>query len=243
MIEVSPAQRSKLNNYSVIRDGSPEIIQHLADITIVGVTGPSAVGTTSIINRSGLYKVPGFTTRPQRNESDVEIRFRPHTASSIDEIIDQAWAGSLVQVWVSDTGYIYGTEQDDYVIGKPNVVDMVAGSILEFCDMPIKELIPVAVVCDPDQWERRFLEDRGEFFEQRDRIWDDIESLRRTIDNPYDPKQVSFFLLVNNDGELDKTAQKFKAIAKGDKVFRLGETGSSELRDQLLGRMSLVASS
>lgn len=248
MKELSPVQREALENYSVVQDGSSQLSEHLEDITVIGVTGPSAVGTTTIINCSGLYKVQGFTTRPPRGEHESEIRFIPHTKSGIDEIIDQARAGNLVQVRVSQPGYIYGTEPTDYLPGQPNVVDMVTESILEFCKLPIKELIPIGVVCHPDEWEERFLKDRGEFSDFRDRIWDDIASLRSTIEPHLSGisgvDDVGFTLLINSNNDINNTAQKLVRIAHGDEgVVCADEFRVAALyRSQLIARMALVAS-
>lgn len=236
MAEVTVSQRRELEVYQEYIDYSSRVVEHLGGLVIIGVTGPSAVGSTTIIKASGLHKVPGFTTRPPRYEGESEIRFKPHTPTVIDEIIDQAKAGELVQVKIREDNFVYGSEPEDYWSREPNVVDMTADAIIKLADLPLGDLRAAVILCSPDEWEARFLKDRGEFAQCTDRIWGDIVSLRQTEESDYP----YFVPIINNDGGLEQAVQDFQVVAKeGDAAFDHEELlEASALRDQLLARMA-----
>ena len=235
MAEVSAAQRQELEKYQDKIEFSPRVLEHLGGLLIVGVTGPSAVGTTTLINETGLYKVPGFTTRPPRYEGEDEIKFRTHTPEVIDEIIDQARAGELVQVKIREDNFVYGSEPNDYLSDQPNVVDMTADAIIKLGNLPIAELRATVVLCEPDEWEGRFLRDRGDPNIFVDRIWGDIVSLRQTDNN-----DIYFFPIINEEEKLKDAVEELRLYAENgiEACDFSNMLARQEIKDRLLSRMA-----
>lgn len=243
MAEITQSQVDELRRFQKQIDHTEEVVQYLKHgegVIIAAITGPSAAGSTTLINKSGLRKVPGFTSRPPRYDGENEIRFFDHTSSFIDDCIDRCKTGEIVQIRVSDEGYIYGSEIEDYKRGVLNVVDMTADSILKLHDLPFKAVRPIMVVCDADQWEARFLRERGEFTLLKDRIQNDIRSMKTAI--AQDKEKHPFAIIINNDGESDQAADELTHLAHGevpDSVLGNFEERRA-VRDALLGRMALV---
>jgi|GEM_PF-6633969 len=233
--ELTGAQTTELKKYGDNIDHSTETKNHLRGVDIVAVTGPSAVGVTTIIRESGLYKVPGFTSRPRRFDGETDLRFFTHTKDFVDRCIDKAKAGNLVQVRLSSEGYVYGSETLDYRQGQPNVVDMKAASIRQLGRLPIRQLIPIVVVSEPDEYQARFIGDRGSTSHHAARLQDDLESLKLTAATADQP----FIVLLNPDGKVDEVTARFQDIATGE--CEIGDQSYAfDIRSRLIDRLEVL---
>ena len=237
--EVTPAQKTEIKKYELGIDYSNAVLERLGGVTIVAATGPSAVGVTTTIRESGLDKVRGFTNRSQRNDADNAIRFIPQTAAAVDDCIDKAKRGDLVQIKLSEEGYLYGSEPEDYFPDKLNVVDMATSSIIGLTALPIKELIPVVFVCEPAELCERFLAHRGPFEENRDRLWNDSVNLEQTVLVPGGDEDMFFRVIVNHKGQLDETVSQFLEVARGEHYG--DHEDASDIRDRLVSELAFLA--
>lgn len=237
MYELTPTQTNELRNIEGSIRHSRDTLAYISNVAIIGVTGPSAIGTTSIINESGLYKVPGFTTRPPRHAGEGGIRFVKHSRKNVDACIEKAKSGELIQVKLSPEGFVYGTETEDYVIGEPNVVDMHARSILDLGALKFKSLTAAYVVSPAVDWVERFEHERGAFHENADRLWSDLESLLLTEENY---GNLAFLPIINERNKVAESAVHLKCIAAGFEVDRDYDEDAGHLRSKLIAEMSTL---
>ncbi len=116
--EITTTQQQELQRLEQGIEFSDETRFYMSKVALLGVTSPSATGSTTLIEKTGFPKVPGATTRNQRHKGEAGIRFLPHTAAVIDECIDKARAGELVQIRLSGEGRVYLSETVDYQQGQ-----------------------------------------------------------------------------------------------------------------------------
>lgn len=99
----------KLQDGYVLADSTRE---HLAQVDLVAIVGPTGVGKTSIMKNLDIPMVVGDVTRPPREEekNGVDYMFREDFLDVVTEIK----AGVFVQFVISGSGEFYGTRSYSY---------------------------------------------------------------------------------------------------------------------------------
>src|SRR3954471_18018078 len=87
---------------------APEVLKQIGNVILLMIIGPSGVGKTSIINRSGFDFVPTDTTRESRpgEQDGIDMNFR----SDFHKVIKDIHSGQFVQAAVFANGELYATK-------------------------------------------------------------------------------------------------------------------------------------
>jgi guanylate kinase len=145
------AQLSKLiKNYKP----SPDVVARIKYVTLLMVVGPSGVGKSSLIRRSGLAFVPSDTTRDPRpgEQNGVDFYFR----HDLERVIEEIKTGRFVQVAIGPSGDFYATKDTAYPTSGAATMPIVADVIPIFRKLGFKETT-TAFVTPPSysEWMRR----------------------------------------------------------------------------------------
>lgn len=163
---------------AILRDYSPseKVRAEIGRKSIVMFSGPFAIGKTTLMQSieeidDNFSRTRSFTTRPCRSLSEQEnYRFMPHTEDSIQEILEKAAAGELVQGMIHPTTrYVYGSELCDYGGGDTALLDVVPKAIEPIEKLPFRESRIIEVVTSPDIWQARVVS-RGDQHDDADRF-------------------------------------------------------------------------
>ena len=163
---------------AILRDYSPseKIRAEIGRKSIVMFSGPFAIGKTTLMQSiekkdDNFSRTRCFTTRPCRSFSEQEnYRFMPHTEDSIQEILEKAAAGELVQGMIHPTTrYVYGSELCDYGGGGTALLDIVPKAVEPIEKLPFRKSRIIEVVTSPDIWQAR-VASRGDQHDDADRF-------------------------------------------------------------------------
>lgn len=224
---LTPAQRLELESLMLELPVSSTLERHLSEVAITCVVGPSAIGKDTVIGLTGLPQVKGKTTRPTRGEGDL-MECLVHTPAVVDDTIDKARAGELVQVSIGPQDFLYWTDPDDYASGCPNIADLGSSNILFMRTRPFGSQCDVVMVGHSSDWIERFTQNRGDLAVSSSRLKWDYNNLKLALEGE------SFIPLVNEKDYPEKTAIALRHIAEsqGQEVRATGEA-------QLIGKVLL----
>lgn len=193
--------------------------QELAEVTMVPIIGPLAVGKTSCMTAiesdfPDFAMVRGLTTRPIRDGEDKNTyRFLRHDAKDLSDILGKMNRRALVQVAVHPTtGYVYGSEPIDY--SKPfTMLDTLAGAISFIRQLPFRRIVEIGMIAPPVDWWHRIDVRNVKVGKEdtRNRLTEAVMSLEWLLD-----QGPAFPWVVNRDGHLEETAREVVSIARGN---------------------------
>lgn len=132
---------------------NPDTVQHLGNLHLLMVVGPSGVGKTTLVKACGLPEVIGDASRPPRpgEQNGVEYWFRPEA-----EMIAEARAGRYVQIAVGSEGDIKATHASSFPAEGCAVFAVAASAVPTFRGLSFAET-STAVIVPPDyeSWMQR----------------------------------------------------------------------------------------
>lgn len=194
---------------------NPNIRDKLASKIVVPLVGPSSVGKTTIMRAvvasdPDFYRSSGFTTRPMRKGEEPDTyRFLEDTPDQRAKIVQQSLRGELLQFVVHPTtGYLYGTDLDDYK-AKYNLLDVISSEVAGFHSRGFAACRTIMIVATPDDWQARFASRSFSADENAKRILEGIESLSWGLEQGNGVRWVE-----NKEDDIAATVSHVIAIAK-----------------------------
>jgi hypothetical protein len=183
---------------------------------LVPIIGPFAVGKTSCMRyiedryQPEFGRVRSFTTRSRRRGEEADTyHFRPHTKTTLREILESLEKKSLVQAAVHpSTGYVYGTYSSEYAYGY-SMLDTLASAIDSISALPFGDIYPVGMVAPAADWLRRIGERKDNTSE---RIIEARSSLVWLLDQGPDLPWV-----VNADSRLRAAAEEVVGLVRRER--------------------------
>lgn len=176
---------------TIIEDYTPsdEVLADLNYVTLVPIIGPTAVGKNTLINtvadnHTEFSRAVSFTTRDKRTgETNDDYLFLPHDEATIQQIINEAKGGRYVQIVVHPTtGYVYGTSADAYST-EFVMLDAVTTALPSLHKLPFKNIVNVALTCEPKEWQVRFdARESTSSDDDKKRIQEGIDNLNWCLD-------------------------------------------------------------
>lgn len=185
---------------------SPESLEHVKNVSLLIIVGPSGVGKSAIIDRLGMPYVPSDVTRQARPEekNGVDMYFRDDYA----QIINDIGAGRFLQVVVGATGDFYASRADSYPTGGWAVMPVVADVVPMFRNLGFRQTITAFIVPPSYQeWMIRIRKPGLSDDEIASRLPEAERSLKFALTDP----QMHFIL---ND-RLDEAVWQVKSLING----------------------------
>lgn len=211
---------------------APDVLSQIGNVELLMVVGPSGVGKTTLIQRSGLVYVPSDTTRPIRPEekNGEDYYFR----ADYDQILQEVSAGRYAQVAVGSGGDFYATKDTSYPTSGMAIMAVVADALPIFRELGFKKTIS-AFITPPgyDEWMRRLLIHRltPEQFSLR------IDEAKRSFSTALADSDMHFIL--NDDleaasnqlvnliaGNINLHREQDAKLAAGELLKKLSETNN-----------------
>lgn len=133
---------------------APEVLNQIKNVEHLIVVGPSGVGKSSLIDKSGIQLVPSDTTRlPRPGEVHGKDMFFRNDYS---KIIEELKNGEFVQVAVGPIGDFYATRAGSYPKKGLSAMPVTADAVPIFRDLGFKRTLTIFVVPPSfNEWMRR----------------------------------------------------------------------------------------
>lgn len=215
---------------------------HLADITFLAVSGPTAAGKATLINETleldtDIHPYRSSTTQP------LELGNSPrHQQVPIEQFAAAVAEGSLVNYYPHPNGHIYGTFLDGF--SAPITIGAVAtGSMEQLFDAGFRDVRTVYTLTDGATYKERlgleridetFTKDRADAL--RKRLVESLHSLA-FADNNSGEDWFTAVQLSNEPGALTQAAHNVARIGHE----RSAQTLSIPYTRSLISEMSAVA--
>ncbi len=220
---------NKQDNYQP----NQETKNQLSDKTLIMIVGATCMGKSTLMNevehRSHGVKIVGTTTTRPRRPDDHPARYTyfEHTDSGLEPLLNSIEQGGVVQYVVNPhSGFIYASHVEDYK-SNVNIGDYFASVIDDFKQYGFDEIMPITIVSNPDDWERRLAERFSRRHPDRQaRLEEAIESLDWSL------HQEDMQFAVNIDGDPVTGAETILSIIQGGN----GASNGRELAEACLER-------
>jgi len=131
-----------------------EVKQHIGQVDLLMIIGPTGVGKTTLINKLNVPYVPSDTTRS----------IRPHERDGLDmfflkdygQVVADIKAGKFVQVAAGATGDLYATRDSSYPASGWATMPVMADVVPIFRNLGFRSTLS-AFITPPDyaEWMRR----------------------------------------------------------------------------------------
>lgn len=177
---------------------------HIAEVRLIAAVGPSGVGKSTIMSKSGLPYVLSDVSREPRGEEQDGVQY--HFRSDYEAILQEIGNGDYVQYILTQWGEFYGTRYQSYVQTEPCVMSVVASAVPIFQRLGFHSVVPIFVVPpDYSEWMRRLSTHRERNLESR--LLEAKESIAIALANP------DFQFIENID--LMSAVHHFRETARG----------------------------
>lgn len=204
---------------------SDEVKQHLAQLDLIAVVGPTSAGKTTIMEKSEVpYVLSDVTRRPRKHERDgVDYNFR----TDYEQLWGELERGEFVQYVLSETGF-YGTKDAAYPASGPCTMAIYANAIDYFKSMGFKNCRPVYIL-PPNyhEWMRRAGILQGDEIDIR------LREAKQSIE--FALSDSSYIFIVNDD--LLRATEDFEAIANGKMPDAASQERAREVGLELLAKI------
>lgn len=202
---------------------SPAVKAQLAQVTMVATVGPTGVGKTAVMERSGLPMILIDTTRELRtgetNGADINIR------TDYEQLLSELKAGEFVQFVINHNGEFYGTKAAVYPLAGNCTLPIIARVIPLFRTYGFKAVIPVCIVPpDLEEWKRRIAEHGDADIAAR--LTEVQQSFGMALADP------AYIFVLNDD--LEQATKDFLAAANGQPLDPVRSTAARQAAETLL---------
>jgi len=193
---------SKAKQLAVGYQPNESVKERLSKLRLIAVVGPTGVGKSSAIDKSGIPLVLSDMTRaPRAGEQDGEdVNFR----TDYDQLFKEVSGGEFAQFLVGHTDEFYGTKVSSYPSGGVCAAAIVTTALPVFQKLGF-ESVKVIYIVPPsfDEWM------------QRARLHDDSDLVKRLVEAEeslaYAVSRDDMCFIINDD--LDRAVEEFKNIA------------------------------
>jgi hypothetical protein len=194
-------------------------VQHLIGMrTLEMVVAPAAMGKSSLIKRvSELDERYGHSTTlstrpPYPRDEPGTFRLLEHNDENMNMLLDKILSGELVQYKIHPTEHtFYGSEVQDHPY-EHNVLPTLSGGVEQLQHVGFMETSVVGLVTPPAQWQAWFNHRYPGHHPQRLKRIQEAEISYSDLLLRTDVQWI-----VNREGDLDGTAQKFIDATEGKK--------------------------
>jgi guanylate kinase len=133
---------------------APEVVNQIKNVTLLIVIGPSGVGKTTIIKKSGLFFVPSDTTRPPRTEEEDAKDY--YFLDDYQRLAGDISSGQFLQVAIGPTGDFYGTKASSYPASGVATMAIVADVVPIFRNLGFNSTVSIFITPPSyGEWVRR----------------------------------------------------------------------------------------
>ena len=193
---------------------SSSVLKAMADISVLGIVGPSASGKTTIIKAlvEALPEVKFIldeTSRlPRPNEVDgVDFLFRTK-----EEILDDLKNGVLVQIAIGPNGDLYCTRLNSYPKDAVGVIALVPPAVKEFRTLLIKSFQAAFIVpYNFEAWRQWLAKQAKTGNWDNEKLCSRLAEGKRSYEFALNDKSIRFIL---ND-EIDRAVGRLEQIVAG----------------------------
>lgn len=133
---------------------SDDVKAQLSGLTLVAIIGPTGVGKSTIIEKSGIPYVKSDMTRALRPEEKdgVDINQR----SDYDKLWEELCAGEFAQYLIAHTNEFYGTKASSYPKDGACIMPIVTTALAAFEALGFGKIIKVYIVPPSfEEWQDR----------------------------------------------------------------------------------------
>lgn len=230
---LSPEVQERLDEAASRQDNyepNKKVRERLAQLGLVMLVGPAAVGKTHIIKATtdldrSFSPVSVFTTRDKRPDDDPDLfSYYKHTNEGVGALLDRIEHREVVNYAIHPTtGNIYGTVPEDYH-SDYNMLATLANGVEQFLQLPFKSKHVIGVSAEPAVWARWFNSRYPKDEDRRKRLAEAILSLDWLLA----PEQRPLATFIKNEEGKEKVAAQ-EII---DVVMENKDVTSSDARSQ-----------
>lgn len=118
---------------------NPDFLKQLGNVSLLMIVGPSGVGKTTLIQRSGIHFVPSDTTREPRigEREGIDFYFR----RDLEQVIEDMKSGRFVQVAIGSGGDFYATRASSFPAAGWATLPIVSSVIPIFRGLGFKKTV------------------------------------------------------------------------------------------------------
>ncbi len=204
---------------------SQAVKEHLANINLIAVTGPTSVGKTSLMSKSGIHYVKSDVTRQARHHetNGIEYNFR----RDYDQLMLDISSGRFVQYVVSELGF-YGTKEESYPAEGLCTLAIYANALNSFKLLGFKSIRAIYILPpNYEKWMERASEHRDT--DLKARLKEAKASLETALSDG------GYYYIINDD--LNQAVNQFKELSSGAAINHSDQQVARDLALKLLTRI------
>lgn len=205
---------------------SEAVRDQLSRVRLVAFVGPTGVGKTTIIKKTGLPYVRSDVTRdPRATEKDGrEYNFRTDYSTILEDIKQ----GNFVQFVINQNGEFYGTRASEYPQGGNCTMSIIARAVPQFRSLGFASVLPIYVL-PPSyvEWMKRIGQVRSADLQAR--FSEARESMPIALEDP------TYHFVLNDN--IDDAMKDVNLIIQGEPVSEHRSSLARQTAELLIGRL------
>lgn len=165
------------------------VLQHISNLNLLMMIGPSGVGKTTLIKKSALPFVPSDTTRQPRfdEQNGVDFFFR----ADYKDVVGDIKAGRFVQVAIGPGGDFYATRDTSYPKAGIATMPVVADVVPIFRQLGFANTISVFITPPSfEEWMRRMNTRKVD----QEQLAKRLDEAKRSFEFALSDKEIHFIL-------------------------------------------------
>jgi guanylate kinase len=204
-----------------------DVANHIKNLDLLMVIGPSGVGKTAIINRLNLKYIISDTTRDRRPDEKEGVYY--YFRQDYGQIIEEIKNGRFVQVAVDSGGDLKATRDSTYPDSGIAVMAVVAGVVPNFRQLGFRKTISVFITPPSfEEWMQRLDVHNLSAEQQAMRLSEAARSLEFALND----KEVHLILNDNIVEAVNQTKNSLEGIVDQEREAKARSTA-----EELLGNV------